>query len=155
MLKSGVVNKKIQKTCSNLEDTKKVATNIAKGISSGDVICLYGEIGAGKTYFTKYLCEALGLNQDDIISPTYVFWRKYSLKNLDVNHFDFYRLNSPDELLNIGFEEAVNDKNALSIIEWADRISDRLPERRIDIHIKIMGKRERLFIIERIGYGKN
>ena len=149
--------KKIVKA-NSLEETKKLATNLAKQLKGGEIICLIGDLGVGKTYFTKFLAEALGIKQDDVVSPTFVYWRQHKGRNLNIHHFDFYRFDiSTDpaqiaqELGDIGIEEAFGDESAVTIIEWADRIQGFLPEERLEIHIENEGDFEREFTFKMLG----
>lgn len=136
------MNKKI--ISKSLKGTKKFAYQIAADLKGGEVICLYGELGTGKTHFTKYLGEAMGISASEILSPTFVYWRKHEGDEFLLNHFDFYRIEKVAEVDNIGFEEAVYDDNAISVIEWADRVTPLLPKERIEIFIKKLpdGKRQ-------------
>lgn len=113
------------------EETEKIAEKLAKGLSCGDVICLDGELGAGKTAFTKGLCRALGV-EEHISSPTYTIVNCYS-GSINVYHIDAYRIEDSDEMYEIGFEDYLSD--GICIIEWSVRIADILPQRRIEISI--------------------
>lgn len=133
------------------EDTKRFAEKLAKNLEGGEIICLIGDLGAGKTYFTKYLAEALGIDPENIISPTFIYWRKHKGKKLNLNHFDFYRIDEESEAGGIGFEEAVEDEDAVTVIEWADKIKSLLPEERIEIYIEELEKEKRKFEVKMIG----
>ena len=131
----------------SLEETKGLAKEVAKNLKSGDIICLYGDLGSGKTYFTKFLCEALGVDPNLVISPTFVYWREYKSEKGKINHFDFYRIKDSSDLKGVGFEEAAGDRQSITIIEWADRIKAILPKERTDIFIKIVDDKKRIFEI--------
>lgn len=134
----------------SLKDTKDLAYKVAEELKGGEVLCLYGELGTGKTHFTKYLGEALGIPPGEILSPTFVYWRNHEAEDLWLNHFDFYRIEQIEEVDNIGFEEAIYDKNAVSVIEWADKVSNLLPSNRIDVFIKkLSGDKREFKIIQR------
>lgn len=137
-------------TAESIGDTKNIAKRIAQAMKPGDVICLYGDLGSGKTYLTKFICEALGVMLKDVISPTFVYWREYHVKNLNINHFDFYRIDDISEAESTGFEEALLDSKAITIIEWAEKVKALLPSKRIDIKIKVLRDEERIFdVIDR------
>ncbi len=126
------------------EETKRVAFDLAKKITPGTVLCLYGDLGAGKTTFTQGLAEYFGIKR--IISPTFVLIRQYPLKNFKLKtlyHIDLYRLDSLEEVKNLGIEEIMADKNNLVVIEWADKLKELLPKNRIDIYFKYASESER------------
>jgi tRNA threonylcarbamoyladenosine biosynthesis protein TsaE len=136
-------------TANSLDDTKEFAQKLASTLKKGTVICLFGELGSGKTYFTKYLCEALGVDPNLVVSPTFVYWREYQGKKFKINHFDFYRIGDSSDINGIGFEEALEDSDSVTIIEWADRVTKLLPKERIEIKIKILDDQKRVFEISR------
>ena len=117
------------------EDTKNMAKEIAFDIKN-KIIFLNGEIGAGKTTFTKYLVEAFGL-KDEVCSPTFALENRYETENGLIIHFDLYRLNTVEELENIGYGEYVGGEG-LTLIEWADNFLEEMPEESLDIYIKIV-----------------
>lgn len=131
----------------SLGQTKRLAHQIASNLKGGEVLCLMGELGVGKTYFVKFFAEALGIKGEEVISPTFVYWRKHEGTNFRLNHFDFYRLDNADEMDDIGLDEALGEKKSVSIIEWADRVQERLPGDRVDICIEFLGESERQFKI--------
>lgn len=102
------------------EDTKNMAKEIAFDIKN-NIIFLNGEIGAGKTTFTKYLVEAFGL-KDEVCSPTFALENRYETENGLIIHFDLYRLKSEEELDMIGFYDTLKE-NATILIEWADKFN--------------------------------
>lgn len=115
------------------EETEKIAFQVGKELQSGDVVCLNGELGSGKTVFTKGLAKALGV-EEYIVSPTFTIVNEY-IGQLPVYHFDVYRINDPQEMYEIGFEEYIFG-DGVTIIEWSDNISEILPKELIDIYIK-------------------
>lgn len=102
------------------EDTKNMAKNIAPFLKN-NIIFLNGEIGAGKTTFTKYLVEAYGLT-DEVYSPTFALENRYETKNGLIIHFDLYRIKSEEELDMIGFYDTLKE-DATILIEWADKFN--------------------------------
>lgn len=102
------------------EDTKNMAKDIAPFLKN-NIIFLNGEIGAGKTTFTKYLVEVYGLS-DEVCSPTFALENRYETKNGLIIHFDLYRIKSEEELDMIGFFDTLKEDAAI-LIEWADKFN--------------------------------
>lgn len=115
------------------EETQKLGKDFAKSLRPGDVVCLYGDLGSGKTTFTQGLAEGLGIKQR-IISPTFVIVRSYKLDVMSFFHIDLYRVESEKDLEGLGIEEIINNKNNIVVIEWAEKLKDNLPQKRIDIN---------------------
>ncbi len=113
-------------------ETKTVAADIVKELNSGSVICMYGDLGAGKTAFVQGMAEELGID-DHITSPTFTIVNEYYGK-MPLYHFDVYRIGSSDEMFEIGFDEYING-DGISVIEWAELIEDILPDEYIKITI--------------------
>ena len=121
--------------CDSIEDTQKVAKNLAKKTPPGSVIALIGELGAGKTTFTKGFAREMGV-KDPVSSPTFKLVSEYKGKKYLLNHVDAYRMEGPKDFLNIGGEEYLTAKNSITIIEWGDLLSDLLSEETITVHFK-------------------
>ena len=116
-----------------LEKTKEFGIKLGKLLKPGDVVCLNGDLGAGKTTLTKSI--GLGLDVEDYItSPTFALINEYEGR-MPVYHFDVYRLENVDELYDLGFDEYFYGRG-VSIIEWAEKIEKFLPETRIVLDIK-------------------
>ncbi len=111
------------------------------------VICLTGDLGSGKTTFTKGFADALGI-KEVITSPTFTIIKEYYGGEIPLYHMDVYRLD--DGPKDINFEEYFH-KEGVSIIEWADMINNVLPEERLEIKIRIIDDDTRVFIIHPIG----
>lgn len=115
------------------EETKEIGYKLGKLLKGGDVVCLMGDLGAGKTTLTQ--CIAKGLEVDDYVtSPTFTIINEYKGR-YPVYHFDVYRIADIDEMYDIGYEEYVYSEG-VTIIEWANMIEDILPKERLDIEIK-------------------
>lgn len=112
-------------------ETEKFAYDFAKSISSPHVICLVGDLGAGKTAFTRGFARFFGIEKG-VSSPTFTIMQQY-IGRETINHYDLYRLSSFDELYDIGFEEQI--ENGISLIEWPDEFMDLLPENKTVIKI--------------------
>lgn len=116
-----------------LDETREFGIKFGELLRPGDVVCLNGELGAGKTTLTKSI--GLGLEVDDYItSPTFSLINEYEGR-YPVYHFDVYRLENTDELYDLGFDEYFYGKG-VSIIEWADKIENFLPEERVVLDIE-------------------
>ncbi len=126
------------------DQTKQFAQVIAGNLKGGHLITLDGDLGAGKTFFTGALCEAMGIDRKLVCSPTYTIMRKIKGKLFDVYHWDFYRISSIDELAATDFFELLNDKNSINIIEWASLLKESWDNYypRIEIEIEIGEKDE-------------
>ena len=115
------------------EETARLAQNFAPGLKAGDVICLYGDLGMGKSVFARALVRALTQNpEQEVPSPTFTLVQTYDSAQGEIWHFDLYRLKEPDEVYELGWEEALG--GAISLIEWPGRLASLLPADRIDIH---------------------
>src|SRR5690606_26934111 len=117
-------------TVQSPEQTEKLAIRLASLLQPHDFLTLEGDLGAGKTTFTKGLAKGLGIERT-VNSPTFTILKQYEGR-LNLNHFDVYRLENSDE--DIGFDELFAEE-AVSVIEWAQFIEDYLPEDRLDIVI--------------------
>lgn len=116
-----------------LEETKEFGIKIGNILKGGDIVCLNGDLGAGKTTLTKSIGLGLGVT-DYITSPTFTLINEYSGR-LPVYHFDVYRLENADELYDLGFDEYFYGKG-VCIIEWADKIEKLLPRERTILDIE-------------------
>lgn len=129
-------------TVNSEDETEELAQNIESEHFPGMVICLNGDLGSGKTFFTKSFASAMGINET-ITSPTFNIIKEYPDGELPLYHMDVYRLDEQNN--NLGIEDYY-DKGGVTIIEWADMISDILPDERLDVKIKIVDENTRIFI---------
>jgi len=114
-------------TVHSTEETKKLAQQVASQVKPGDIIALYGDLGSGKTTFTRFLVEFLGVPAR-VQSPTFIIHRVYEHDSLRINHFDLYRLTSLADVLDMGFRETLADENSVTIIEWPEVAEEVLNE---------------------------
>jgi tRNA threonylcarbamoyladenosine biosynthesis protein TsaE len=128
----------------NEEETAKIAAEVAKKVQHGGVVCLYGDLGSGKTVFTKGIAEALDLQDFKVKSLTYTYIRAYE----NFYHIDLYRLEAIDELLLHEIEELWENPNNILVIEWADRLAEHLPPQRTDVHIEYRDENTRTISID-------
>ncbi len=123
----------VQRTTSGPEETHLLARDFAKQLEPGDVVCFYGDLGAGKTTFIRGICAELGVT-DYITSPTFTLINEYN-GELPIYHFDFYRLTTPAELADLGLEEYFYS-DGICCIEWPDVVHDVLPRQRYECHLQ-------------------
>ena len=116
-------------------ETVALGERLALRLFPGDVVALYGELGSGKTRMIKGICNRLGV-REHVASPTFTILNQYTNGSLKICHFDFYRLQSPADIRDIGFDEFVNGE-CICLIEWADRVLDALPPKRYDVHLML------------------
>ena len=132
------------------EETIELAQNIESEKFPNMVICLKGDLGTGKTVFTKGFAGALEV-KEEVTSPTFTIIKEYTSGELPLYHMDVYRLDGKVE--DLGIEEYYN-KRGITIIEWADMIEDYLPDKRLDIKIRSSAEDEDKRIITITPYGK-
>ena len=128
------------------DETRILAEKLASEVAGGTVIALEGELGAGKTTFTKYFAQALGIDEM-IQSPTFTVVRSYDEGKFSLHHFDVYRVHDEEELFEIGFFEYIESSDGVCLIEWANLVKDLLPTDAWSIHIGY-GERENERIFE-------
>ena len=118
------------------EETEKLAGQIANIVYEGLVICLDGDLGAGKTLFVRSLAKALGV-EGEVTSPTFNLMNIYDTdrKNFKIYHFDLYRLETSEELEEIGFYEYAEEPEGMVVIEWSDKFPDDIPDDILHIEI--------------------
>ena len=124
-------------------DTKKISKSFANELKLQDIVVLKGELGAGKTFFIKHTLAKLGV--DKVTSPSFSIVNEYS-GDYKFYHFDFYRLKNIEELFDIGWQDYLNEEDAIIFIEWGDMFPEILPSKKINIHIKVNGNKRELQI---------
>jgi len=117
--------------------TSRLGAAIADRLRAGDAVCLWGPLGAGKSTLARGLVRALTQADEEVPSPTFTLVQFYETADFSLAHFDLYRLTRPDEVEEIGLDEAL-DQGAV-LIEWPERLEGRLPADRLDIEIAISG----------------
>ena len=128
-------------------ETIELAQNFESEKFENMIICLNGELGSGKTVFAKGMAQALGI-EETITSPTFTIIKEYNSGEMPLYHMDVYRVEENSD--GIGIEEYFT-KGGIVIIEWADMITDILPEERLDIKFKILDEDKRLLVITPYG----
>lgn len=123
-------------------NTRKLGKVIACLLGKGDILCLFGQLGSGKTQLVKGLASGLGALKDKVNSPSFVLLKQYQGNSVTLNHFDLFRLKKEEEILNIGFEEYVYS-DAISVIEWADRLKVCRPLEFLGIELEVVSQSRR------------
>jgi tRNA threonylcarbamoyladenosine biosynthesis protein TsaE len=129
----------------NASESEALGASIACALRPGDVVCLWGPLGAGKTTLARGLIRALTSPDQEVPSPTFTFVNFYEPDGLPLAHFDLYRLERAEEAYEIGLEEALEDGAVL--IEWPERLEGRLPPDRLDIVLSHEGEARRARLI--------
>ncbi|MFH1873710.1 MAG: tRNA (adenosine(37)-N6)-threonylcarbamoyltransferase complex ATPase subunit type 1 TsaE [Pseudomonadota bacterium] len=132
----------MNKITTSPEETKELAAKLALKLKPGHVLALEGELGSGKTCFVQGLAQALGIpNNRYVRSPSFTLINEYQGK-IPLYHFDFYRLNNPAEVADLGIEEYF-DGQGITVVEWANKFPGTLPERTVHIRFEIISENER------------
>ena len=134
----------------NEDDTKQLAKKLAAKLKTKDVVVLTGELGSGKTKFTEGFLSYFGL-ENEISSPTFTIVNEYKKNDLNIYHFDVYRLSDSSEFYEIGGEEYF--ENGICLIEWGELIQDALPNEYIKINFtrNELNENERIINIQSLG----
>ena len=124
------------------DETIALGSQLGKELKKGAFIALIGDLGSGKTIFTKGIAKGLGVKDYRYVnSPSFVIIKEYKGK-MPLYHFDIYRLNSSKDLDSVGYEEYFYGQG-VTVVEWADKIKDILPEKRIDVTFTILDDNRR------------
>ena len=118
--------------------TARLGERLAACLRPGDAVCLFGPLGAGKSTLARGLIRALTSPDEDVPSPTFTLVQTYEAEGLIVAHFDLYRLEDPNEIHELGLDEALDE--GIALIEWPERLEGRLPPDRLDIALKANGE---------------
>lgn len=126
------------------DQTIEIAKEFSKRVQTGSVICLRGELGAGKTQFVRGFVQGFGFTGNEVSSPTFTVINEYR-GDPSIFHFDCYRLEHYSEAVEIGAEEYLYG-DGITIIEWPDKISELLPNDSVNITIQVLSEKKREFI---------
>lgn len=113
-------------------ETREIGHRLGEHLKPGDVVCLYGELGAGKTTMVKGIASALGINERDITSASFTIIAEYDV-SVPFYHIDLYRI-SPDEVSELGLSEYLG-ADGIAVIEWAERAEGEIPEQSIRVNL--------------------
>jgi tRNA threonylcarbamoyladenosine biosynthesis protein TsaE len=138
---------------SSPKETQKIAKALAKTLTGGEVIALFGDLGAGKTTFVQGLAKGLGIKRN-ITSPTYVFMRTYPFakkgKEMTFYHIDLYRGEEKADFAALGLDE-IFSPDSIVVLEWAERLENFLPKERINVKIETVDIKTRRINVKRAG----
>ncbi|MCM8795554.1 MAG: tRNA (adenosine(37)-N6)-threonylcarbamoyltransferase complex ATPase subunit type 1 TsaE [Candidatus Omnitrophica bacterium] len=134
----------------SVDETINIGRQISGYLKAGDILCLFGELGSGKTVLAKGIAWGLGLKKDKIVSPSFVLIREYRQSKLPLYHFDLYRLKSPQEVTSLGYEEYFYNQ-AVTIIEWADKLGYLIPRDSLKIELLVKGNSQRVLKFKACG----
>lgn len=128
----------------SVKDTLGIGRKIGKYLQKGDIICMFGQLGSGKTVLTKGIALGLGIKKNKVISPSFVLIRQHTQGKLPLFHFDLYRLKDPEDIIRLGYEEYLYD-SVVTVIEWADRLEYLLPKEFLKVELSVKDNAQRLF----------
>ncbi len=140
----------------NSEETQNLGKEFASKLKGGEIIALYGNLGSGKTTFVQGLAMGLEIKRR-IISPTFIIIRSYEIKlkaqkakvktttqnSKFFYHIDLYRVETPDDIKGLGMDEIIGNSNNIIVVEWAEKMKDFLPKKRIDIYFEYLDENKR------------
>ena len=130
---------------SSEKETEQIGADLAKTLEPGAVVALYGEMGTGKTSFVRGMAAGLGIHTP-VTSPTFTIVNEYP-GNIDLFHFDMYRLSGFDELFNIGWEDYLS-RGGICVVEWSDNICDAFEGNEISVRIEKISDTKRMISID-------
>lgn len=136
------------------QKTQSLGEDFAKKLIGGEVVALHGDLGGGKTTFTQGIAKGLGIKKR-IISPTFIVLRTYKLKTENLKqkttlknsklfyHIDLYRIENKRDIEGLGIEEILKNPENIVVVEWAERLGDLLPNKRIDVYFEYIDEEKR------------
>jgi tRNA threonylcarbamoyladenosine biosynthesis protein TsaE len=140
----------VQLVSQSPEDTARLGEEFGQLLSAGDIVCLYGELGTGKTVLSKGLATGLGVaGRETVRSPSFVLVHRYRGR-IPVYHADLYRLSGPMEIADVGLRELLGG-DGVAMIEWADKLETLLPSERLDISLVHQNEETRLITVQAQG----
>lgn len=132
------------------QETIRLGGCLARYLGPGDIVSLFGELGAGKTVFVKGIARGLGVAGRSVLSPTFVLLQEHPRGRVPLYHFDLYRLRVPQDILNLGYEEYFYDEG-ITVIEWAERLKGLLPEESLRVRLQVKSGSQRLILFSARG----
>ena len=143
----------MKKRILNFKEMDRLASKVAESLENGGVLGLIGNLGTGKTTFTKRICKYFGITEN-VKSPTFTYVIEYTSGRMPVYHFDVYRIMNPGEIYEIGFEDYIGEESSIVIVEWADNIIDEMPENTVYVEIEHNGEDTRRISIYKLKNGE-
>ncbi len=128
------------------QETTRIAADLANRLNPGTIVALYGTLGAGKTAFCRGFIQALTHDKTDVPSPTFTLLQTYETSKCPIYHFDMYRLKTPEEVYEIGIEDAFVE--GISLIEWPEKLGNLLPKNHLSVIITILPDNTRQITIK-------
>ncbi|MBN8586991.1 MAG: tRNA (adenosine(37)-N6)-threonylcarbamoyltransferase complex ATPase subunit type 1 TsaE [Rhodothermia bacterium] len=133
-------------TSTSIEETFSLGQKLSACFTSGDILALYGEMGAGKTHLAKGLCMGWGIDPESVHSPTFTVINEYAGQYFPIYHFDTYRIEHPAAFLELGFEEYFYG-SGICVIEWPERVAEWLPNAVVRLHLTHVDEGKRLIAL--------
>lgn len=140
---------KIELITNSANDTIEFGKSVARAVEKGAVISLVGDLGAGKTTFTKGVARGLGI-MDNVTSPTFTILNEYVGEEKRLYHFDFYRIEDESELVELGFEDYFPSADGLTIVEWVEKAPSVLPKQYYQITFEKIDDDKRRIVFEEV-----
>jgi tRNA threonylcarbamoyladenosine biosynthesis protein TsaE len=134
----------------SVKETLDLGRKIAHNLQRGDIICLFGALGSGKTVLTKGIAQGLGIDRAKVISPSFVLIREHHKGRFPLFHFDLYRLRDPQDILALGYEEYLYNEG-IAVIEWADKLQYLLPREFLKVELSFKDDSQRLLKFVPVG----
>ncbi len=128
----------------SIEDTKRLAEGLSMALLKGDVLALMGDLGAGKTTFARFLIQRLMGSEIHVPSPTFTLVQTYESQNFEIWHFDLYRLKNPEEVFELGIEDAL--LNGVILIEWPEKMGSHLPRNCLKMTFELQDDKRHVLI---------
>ena len=125
----------------NTRETRELGEKLAKSLQPGDVVLLEGDLGAGKSELTRGIARGLGVTET-VTSPSFTILNVYESGRCPLYHFDWYRLESAEELYELGMDEYLGG-DGIAVVEWPDRCPEAVPEKSILIRMRVLGENDR------------
>jgi tRNA threonylcarbamoyladenosine biosynthesis protein TsaE len=134
----------------SVRETLAIGRHLASNLRRGDIVCLSGQLGSGKTVLAKGIAAGLGIKTARIISPTFVLLREYPGARIPLYHFDFYRLTTASDIALLGYEEYFYG-DGVTVIEWPDRLKRLMPREYLKVSLSILGPSRRRLEMKAVG----
>ncbi len=131
-------------------ETARFGRHLADRLLAGDIVCFYGDLGSGKTTMIKGIADGLKVNPESVHSPTFTLLQVYEQGRLPLYHFDLYRIERPEELGDIGYDEFLFGQG-VAVVEWSEKFGPLLPAERLEIHLTHQGEEARAITMKAVG----